>query len=55
MTSLSTSDEVQNYTSLDKITPLWKRIVEPHEIQLACYRGDSRSTVSIGLIARFLL
>jgi len=29
-----------NYTISDKITPLWKRIGEPHEIQIGCYRGD---------------
>ena len=30
-----------NYTIiLDKITSLWKRISEPPEIQIGCYRGD---------------
>ena len=29
-----------NYTIFDKITPLWKRIGEPPEIQIGCYRGD---------------
>jgi len=29
-----------SYTILDKITPLWKRISEPPEIQIVCYRGD---------------
>ena len=29
-----------NYTILYKITPLWKRIGEPPEIQIGCYRGD---------------
>ena len=29
-----------NYTILDKITPLWKRIGEPPEIEIGCYRGD---------------
>ena len=29
-----------NYTILDKIKPLWKRIGEPLEIQIGCYRGD---------------
>jgi len=29
-----------NYTVLDKIKPLWKRIDEPPEIQIGCYRGD---------------
>jgi len=29
-----------NYTVLEKITPLWKRIGEPPEIQIGCYRGD---------------
>ena len=29
-----------NYTILDKFTPLWKRIGEPPEIQIGCYRGD---------------
>jgi len=28
------------YTILDKIKPLWKRISEPPEIQIGCYRGD---------------
>jgi len=27
-----------NYTILDKITPLWKRIGEPPEIKIGCYR-----------------
>ena len=31
-----------------KITPLWKRISEPPEIQTGCYRGDSRSAASLG-------
>jgi len=30
-----------NYTILGKIAPLWKRIGEPPEIQIGCYRGDS--------------
>jgi len=29
-----------NYTILDKIKPLWKRISEPPEIQIGCYQGD---------------
>jgi len=29
-----------NYTISDKTTPLWKRIGEPPEIQIGCYRGD---------------
>jgi len=29
-----------NYTILDKLTPLWKRIGEAPEIQIGCYRGD---------------
>jgi len=29
-----------NYTILDKISPLWKRIGESPEIQIGCYRGD---------------
>jgi len=29
-----------NYIILDKTTPLWKRIGEPPEIQIGCYRGD---------------
>jgi len=29
-----------NYNILDKITPLWKRIGEPPEIQIGCYRAD---------------
>ena len=32
--------ESLNYTILDKIKPLWKRIGEPPEIQISCYRGD---------------
>jgi len=28
------------YTILSKITPLWKRIDEPPEIQIGCWRGD---------------
>jgi len=30
-----------NKTILDKIAPLWKRIGEPPEIQIGCYRDDS--------------
>ena len=55
MTSLTTSYEGQSYTILDKITPLWKHIGEPPEIQIGCYRGGSRSTASLRLIARFIL
>jgi len=55
MTSLTTPHEGQNYTILDKITPLWKHIGEPPEIQIDCYRVDSSSTASLGLIARFIL
>jgi len=29
-----------NYTILGKITPQWKRISEPPEIQICFYRGD---------------
>jgi len=29
-----------NYTIWDKVTPLWKRIGEPPEIQIGCYRGN---------------
>jgi len=29
-----------NYTILDKITPLWKRIGETSEFQIGCYKGD---------------
>ena len=29
-----------NYTVVDKIKPQWKRIDEPPEIQIGCYRGD---------------
>jgi len=29
-----------NYTVVDKIKPLWKRIDESIEIQIGCYRGD---------------
>jgi len=36
-----TSYEGLIYPILDKITPLRKRIDEPPEIQLGCYRGDS--------------
>jgi len=44
-----------NYTILDKITPLWKRIGESPEIQIGCYRDGSRSTASLKLIIRFIL
>jgi len=47
--------EGQNYTISDKVSPLWKRICEPPEIQIGCYWGDSRSTASLGLITRFML
>jgi len=29
-----------NYTILDKTAPLFKRIGEPREIQIGCYRDD---------------
>jgi len=29
-----------NSTKTDNITPLWKRIGEPPEIQISCYRGE---------------
>ena len=29
-----------NYTILDKIKPLWKRIGETPEIEIGCYRGN---------------
>jgi len=29
-----------NYTNLDKTTTVRKRIGEPPEIQIGCYRGD---------------
>jgi len=32
--------ECLNYAVLDKITPLWKHIGEPPEIQIGCRRGD---------------
>jgi len=35
-----TSYEGLNYNILDKTTPLWRRIGEPPEIQIGCYRGD---------------
>jgi len=42
-----------NYAILNKITPLWKRIGEPAEIQIGCYRDDPgqqcRSGLSCGL------
>ena len=43
-----------NCTILDKSTLLWKPIGEPLEIKKGCYRGDFRSTASLGLI-RFIL
>jgi len=43
------------YTISDKVTPLWKCICEPPEIQIGGYWGDSRSTASLGLITRFML
>jgi len=55
MTTLTTPYEGQNYIILNKLTPLLKRIGEPPKIQIGCYRGDSRSTASLGLIARFIL
>jgi len=36
----STPHEGLNYTMLEKIQPLRKRIGEPSEIQIGCYRGD---------------
>jgi len=36
----STLYEGLNYTILDKTTPLWKRIGEPPEIQIGCYKVD---------------
>ena len=53
--SAPTPYEGQNYTISDKVTPLWKCICEPPEIQIGGYRGDSRSTASLGLITRFML
>ena len=35
-----TPHEDLNYIILDKIISLWKRIGEPPEIQVGCYRGD---------------
>jgi len=35
-----TSYEGLNCTIFDKITPLWKRISEPREIQIGCYKDD---------------
>jgi len=37
---IHTPYEGLNYTIFDKITPLWKRIDEPPEIQIGCYRGE---------------
>ena len=47
--------EGQNYTISNKSTPLWIRIGKPPEIQIGCYRVDSRWTASLGLITRFML
>jgi len=44
-----------NYTILDKITPLWKRIGEAPKIQIGCYRGDPGHQRHSGLIIRFVL
>jgi len=44
-----------NYTILDKITSLSKRIGEPPEVQISCCRGDPWSSASLGLIIRFIL
>jgi len=44
-----------NCTIVDKITPLWKRIGELPGIQIGCYRGDSRSTESLGPFIRYIL
>jgi len=38
-----------NYSILDKVTPLWKRIGEPPEIQIGCYRGDIHKLGLVGL------
>ena len=42
-------------TLSDKITPLWKRICKPPEIQMGCCWGDFRSTASLGLIMELML
>jgi len=34
--SAPTPHQGQNYTISDKITPLWKRICEPPEIEMGC-------------------
>jgi len=39
-----TPREGLNYTILDKIIPLRKRIGEPPEIQIGCYRDDPGQT-----------
>jgi len=43
-----TPSEGLNYTKLDKITPLSKRIGEPLEIQIGCYRGYSGQQCHLG-------
>jgi len=37
-----------NYTILDKITLLWKRIGEPPEIQIGCYKGNPGQQSHLG-------
>ena len=49
------SYEGLNYAILDKITPLWKRIDEPPEIQKGCYRGDPGKQRHLGSYDLFWL
>jgi len=56
VTSQALKYDIVNYSICrSKLHHLWRRIDEPPEIQIGCYRGNSRSTASLGLIARFIL
>ena len=37
-----------HHTILDKVTPLWKRIGEPLEIEIGCYKGDPSQQHHLG-------
>jgi len=39
-----------NYTILDKMKPLRKRINEPTEIRIACYQRWATATLKVGLL-----
>ena len=50
-----TPDEGLNYIILYQITPLWKRISEPPEIQNRLLYERPRPTASLWIIVRFIL